>query len=209
MIRIILFVSILFLLLIQSISAQNNFSVTLSGGYLHSAFDKAKLPYWENGFIVSVLSDYRLSNNLSVFISGSYQQHFFNQNLVTVAVPAVVGYRYSISGENSSVLKFSIGSKLYTISDSRVKPYLGFGIGVLFIDQGRVEITDWMEGSSDRNTNLYADTDRNFNLSQVNFRLGVEIEVIRGLNLVIDGKFVQSFDGLSYLPITAGIIFSL
>lgn len=207
--RIILFVSVLFLLLIQSISAQNNFSISVGGGYLYSALDKAKLPYWKNGFILSLSSNYRLSDNFSVFISSSYQQQFFNQNLLTVAVPTVVGYRYSISGENSSVLEFSIGSKLYTISDSRFKPYLGLGFGVLFIDQGRVEITDWMEGSSDRNTNLYADTDRNFNLAQVNFGLGVEIEFISSLNLVIDGKFVQSFDGLSYLPITAGIKFSL
>lgn len=207
--KVILFVSILFLLLIQSISAQNNFSVTLSGGYLHSAIDKAKLPYWENGFIVSLHSDYILSDNFSVFILGSYQQHFFNQNLVTFAVPAVVGYRSSVSGDNSSVFELSVGTKLFTLNDSRIRPYLGLGIGMLFINQGRVAITNWMEGSADRNTNLFANTDQNFNVAQINFGLGIEIEVVNNLNLVIDGKFVQSFDGLSYLPITVGIKFGL
>ena len=207
--RMILLVSILFLVLMQSISAQNNFSISIGGGYLYSAIDKAKLPYWENGFVVSLHSDYKLSDNFSVFILGSYQQHFFNQNLVTFAVPAVVGYKFSVSGDNSSVFDFSVGTKLFALNNSRIRPYLGLGIGILFIDQGRVEITEWMVGSAERNTNLFANTDQNFNMAQLNFGLGVEIEVFSSLNLLIDGKFVQSFDGLSYLPITAGIKFSL
>lgn len=205
----ILFASILFLLLIQNISAQNNLSVSFGAGYLHSAQDKSNLPYWENGFIVNLNSDYRLSDNFSVFILASYQQHFFNQNLVAFAVPRVVDYRFSVSGDNSSVFEFSVGTKLFPLNQSRIRPYLGLGIGMLFIDQGRVEITDWMEGSTDRNTNLFANTDQNFNVVQFNFGLGVELEVFSILSLIIDGKFVQSFDGLSYLPITAGIKFGL
>lgn len=200
-----LFVSILFLLLIPSISAQNNFSISVGGGYLYSAIDKAKLPYWENGFIIALNSDYRLTDQFSAFISTSYQQYFFDQNLVTFAVPRVVGYGYNLTGENSSVFEFSIGTKLFAISGSRIKPYFGLGVGVLFIDQGKVEITDWIEGYSERTTNLFSNTGQKFSTGQINLGLGVEIELVNHISLLIDGKYVQGFDGFSYIPITSSI----
>lgn len=203
--RIILFVSILFLLSMQSISAQNNFSISVGGGYLYSAIDKAKLPYWENGFVITLNSDYRLTALFSAFISISYQQYYFDQNLVTFAVPRVVGYGYNLTGENSSVFELSIGTKLFAISESRINPYLGLGVGVLFVDQGKVEITDWIEGNSERTTNLFSNTGQNFSTGQINFGLGVEIELVKHIALLIDGKYVHGFDGFSYIPITSSI----
>ena len=36
----------------ENVSAQNNFSFSLGGGYVSSALDKTKLPYWENGYLI-------------------------------------------------------------------------------------------------------------------------------------------------------------
>ncbi len=208
MIKIILIISFLLLFLIPNVSAQNNVSLTFGGGYLYSAMDKSKLPYWENGYLFNFSSDYKITAKIAIFISSSYQKHFFDENLVTIAVPAVVGYRFSINGENSSVIELSIGSKFYTTT-SKIKPYLGIGVGTLFINHGRVEITNWMEGSQNKSTNLYSNTGRNYNLAQFNLSLGLEINLINNLQLVFDGKIINGFSGPSYFPITTSIKYGL
>ena len=206
--RIILIVLFLSLFLVNNVSAQNNFSFSLGGGYVSSSLDKTKLPYWENGYLINLSSDYKITDKIALFFSSSYQQHYFNENLVSLVVPAVVGYRYSLSGESSSIFDFSIGGKLY-MTDTRIKPYLSIGTGLLLINQGKVEITNWMEGNPNKSTSLYSNTDNNFSLAHISFGLGLEIELIDIFQLVLDGKLINSFGGPSYYPLTASIKFGL
>ncbi len=202
---IILFLS---LFLIESASAQSNISFSFGGGYVFSAIDKTKLPYWENGYLINFSSEYKLTEKIALIFSSSYQRHIFNEHLVSFAVPAVVGYRYSISGENSSVFDFSVGGKLY-MSSSRIRPYLGVGAGLLLINQGKVEITNWMEGNPNKSTSLFANTDKNFSLAEMNFGVGLEIELINNFQLGLEGKLVHGFGGPLYFPLTASIRYGL
>ncbi|MEJ5351198.1 MAG: outer membrane beta-barrel protein [Melioribacteraceae bacterium] len=202
--RIILIIFFLSFFLIENLSAQNNFSLSLGGGYVSSAIDKTKLPYWENGYLINFSSYYNLTDKIALFFSSSFQQHYFNENFVNLVVPAVAGYRYSISGKNSSVFDFTVGGKLY-MTYTKIKPYLGIGTGLLLINQGKVEITNWMEGNPNKSTSLYSDTDKNFSLAQINFGIGLEIELIDNFQLVLDGKLINSFGGPSYFPLTASI----
>lgn len=190
--------------LIANVTAQNNIKVSIGGGYISSLIDNTKLPYWESGYTINISSDYAYSQNVSFFISTSYQKHFFNEKLLSIVVPAVIGYNYSVDGENSSLFEFSIGSKFYTNYTS-IRPYLGVGAGLLLINQGKVEFISWMEGSSHKSSSIYADTDKNYNLFQVNFGLGLEIEFIDNLQIVFDGRFVNTIEGPSYFPLTASI----
>ncbi len=206
--RITLIIFFLTLYLIENVSAQSNISFSFGGGYVSSAIDKTKLPYWENGYLINFSSEYKLTEKIALFFSSSYQRHIFNENLVSFAVPAVVGYRYSISGENSSVFDFSVGGKLY-MSSSKIKPYLGIGAGLLLINQGKVEITSWMEGNPNKSTSLYSNTDNNFSLAQINIEIGLEIELINNLQLGLEGKLISCLDGPSYFPLIASIKFGL
>jgi len=194
--------------LIENVSAQNNINFSIGGGYISSPINATKLPYWENGYSINISSDYEYSQNISFFFSTSYQKHIFNEKLLFIAVPAVVGYRYRINGENSSIIEISFGSKFYA-NHSSIRPYLGVGAGLLLINQGKVVITSWMEGNSHKSTSLYSDTDNNYNLFQVNFSLGLEIELINNFQIVLDGKFINSFEGPSYFPIAASIKFGI
>ncbi len=206
--RIILIIFFLSFFLIGNLSAQNSFSLSLGGGYVSSALDKTKLLYWENGYIINFSSDYKITAKITLFFSSSFQQHYFNSKLVNLVVPAVVDYRYSISGGNSSVIELSVGSRLY-MNNTRIKPYLGVGTGLLLINQGKVEITNWMDGNPNRTTSLYSNTDKNYNVAQFNAGLGLEFGIINNIQLVIDGKLISSFGGLSYFPLTASIKFGL
>jgi hypothetical protein len=194
--------------LVENVSAQNNINVSIGGGYITSPINSTKLPYWGNGYSINISSDYEFSKNISFFFSTSYQEHTFNEKLLFIVVPHVVGYRYSVNGENSSLIEISFGSKFYT-NHSKIQPYLGVGAGLLLINQGKVEIISWMEGSSYKSTSKYPDTDKNYNLFQVNFGLGLEIELINNFQIVLDGRFINSFEGPSYFPITASIKFGI
>lgn len=206
--RIILIIFFLSFFLIESVSAQSNFSISFGGGYVSSAIDKKKLPYWENGYFINLSSDYKITEKIALFFSSSYQRHIFNENLVSFAVPAVVGFRYSIRGENSSVFDFSVGGKLY-MADSRIKPYLGISTGFILINQGKVEITNWTEGNPNRTTSLYSNSDKNFSLAQINIGVGLEIGLIDNFQVVLDGKMVHGFGGSLYFPLTASIKYGL
>lgn len=206
--KLILIISLLLFTLNENVIAQNNISISVGGGYITSPINVTKLAYWEKGFSINILSDYELSKNISLFISSSYQRHFFNEKLLSISVPQVVGYRYSVNGENSSLIEISVGSKFYA-SYSTIRPYLGLGFGVLLIDQGKVEFTSWTEGSSNKSVSTFSGTDKNYNLFQVNFALGFQIELINNCQLILDGKFINSIEGPSYLPLTASIKFGI
>ncbi len=204
----ILLVFFLSLLLVSNLAAQNHFGISVGGGYVSTSLDKTKLPYWEDGYLIKFSTDYNLTEKIALFFSSSYQRHIFNKRLVSVGVPAVAGYRYSLRGENSSVIDFSVGGKLY-MSDSKIRPYLVIGAGLLLINQGKVELTNWMEGDPTRTTSLYANTDKNYSLGEMNFGAGLEIELINNFYLGIEGKLVSCFDGLSYFPLAASMKFGL
>ena len=206
--KIILIIPIFLFLLGQNVFAQNNFSVQFGGGYIFSSIDKDKLPFWENGFLFIFSTEYKFSDKVLFFISSSYQKYIFDKRFVTLVVPEVVGYRFSINGENSRLLEITLGSKLFA-TNSKFKPYLGIGIGALFLKQGRVEITDWMEGEQNKSTHLYSNTGRNFNLAQFNIGIGLEINLINNFQLVLEGRMVNSFNNFSYFPITTSIKINL
>ena len=44
------------------------------------------------------------------------------------------------------------------MSSSRIKPYLGVGTGLLLINQGKVEITNWMGSVIPTNQQIYLQT---------------------------------------------------
>ncbi len=197
-------ISLLFMLLffVPDITAQSKVSFSLGGGYVPFLPENTKLPYWNGGYLINFSSEYKLSENAGLFFSTSYQKNNFDESLVTFAVPAVVGYRFDVTGENSSVYEFSIGGKIYS-RGSMIRSYFDIGTGLLLINQGRVEIIHWMEGSPNRFENLYQDTGKNYILAQFNLGLGVEIELYKSLKLDFDGKMMYSFNGPSYFPVTA------
>ena len=206
--RIIFIIFFLSVFFISEVSAQNKFSFSLGGGYVTSALDKTKLPYWEDGYLINFSSDYKVTKEISIFLSSSFQQNYFNSKLVDIVVPAIAGYRYSISGEKSNIIELSVGSRLY-ISDTRVKPYLGIGTGLLIINQGKVEITNWMEGNPNRSTSLYSNSNKNYNVAQINIGLGFEVKIINNFNLVLDGKLISCFGGPTYFPLIASVKYDL
>lgn len=202
------FIFIVSLFFFQNLSAQSNLSFSFGGGYVCPPVNSTKFFYWTDGYSINISANYKLTNELSASLNTAYQQHNFDESNLELISPAVLGYHYEVNGKNSSIIDLSVGAK-FLFSKSIIKPFLGFGGGLLFINLGKVELIQWMGGDSNKTTNKYSDTDINYNIFQINFCFGTEIEFFSKLSLVLEAKVVKGFKGPSYYPITAAVKFIL
>ena len=192
----------------QNVPAQSKLSLSVGGGYVCPPVNSTKFYYWSDGYSFNISLNYKIASELSSFINTSYQQHYFNQNQLEIVTPAVLGYNYDVNGTNSSIIDLSVGAKFY-FSKNLIKPFIGFGGGLLFINLGKVELIQWMDGDSNKTTNKYSNTDFNYNIGQINFSLGTEIELLKELSFVLEARVVKGFSGPSYYPLNAAIKFVL
>jgi opacity protein-like surface antigen len=204
--------SIILFLLIQTLPAQNRFSISLGGGTLFSSIetisssvDQTKLPYWNNGYLITMSGEYKMSDKLSLYLSTSWQKHYYHENLVQFAHVALAGYDYSISGEKSTLYELSAGGRFY-LSESNIKPYVGIGIGTLLINQGKIEISSWIGSNTNKWVNLWQDSDKTYLLMQINLNIGLEYNLSQNLSLVLNGQLITGlWDGPLYFPVTTSL----
>jgi hypothetical protein len=195
--------------LFQNTPAQNKYSVSAGGGYISSSIDQTKLPYWKNGYLVNLSAEYKMSDKLSLFLSSSWQKHLFQENQVNIVLPAVVGISSRGTGENSTVLEFSGGTKFY-LTDTRIKPFVGVGLGALYISQGKVGNQIGMHGIYYTPVNIFSDSDKNYLLAQFNLNLGLEFNLINNLSLLVNGQIMFGLiHGPIYFPLTSSLKFAL
>jgi opacity protein-like surface antigen len=205
-------ISVILFLFIQNAPAQNRFSVSLGGGYLFSSIDpvstsadQTKLPYWNNGYLINLTGEYKMTDKLSFFLSTSWQKHYYHENLVQFYHVEIAGYDYSISGEKSTLYELSAGGKFY-LSESWIKPYIGVGIGALLINQGKIEISSWIGSGSTKNVDLWQDSDKTYLLMQINLNVGLEYNLFQNLSVVLNGQLVTGlWDGPIYFPVTTSL----
>jgi len=199
---------IILLFIFQNLSAQSNLSFSVGGGYVCPPVNSTKFYYWSDGYSFNISFNYKIASELSVFLNSSYQKHYFNESQLEIVTPAVLGYNFDVNGTNSSIIDLSLGTKFY-FSNNLIKPFIGFGGGLLFINLGKVELIQWMDGDSNKTINKYSNTDFNYNIGQISFSLGTEIELFKELNFVLEAKVVKGFNGPSYYPLSAAIKFGL
>ncbi len=207
--KIIIVVSI-FLFFSQIFFAQSNISISIGGGYLVSPNSSNKLQYWADGYSINLSIEYLLKENISLSFGSSYQNHFFDEGLLQLAAPDVLGYRYTINGENSESYDLSFKGRIYT-SSSFIRPLLSLGAGVLFINQGNIVETNWMEGNENsKHSFSLRGSNNNYFVGQFSVGTGVEFSFNNNLKILIEGNLVSSFnDGVTYFPIITSIKFGL
>lgn len=187
--------------------AQQKVEFLIGGGYVTTSVDNSKLPYWENGFLVDASANYDITNNTSLFFTSSFRRFSFDPDRVNRTAPDVLGYRSSVSGEGTSVIELSAGSRFYR-GKPGIRPYVEFGSGIMIINQGKVYQTSWMEGSQDKTTRQNSNSGNSYVIAQANLGLGLEVTV-HNLKLVLDWEMVKGFGGPMYFPLTTGVKFSI
>ncbi len=208
--NVIFLVVTIFLFFSQIFFAQSKINISVGGGYLLSSNSSDKLQYWNDGYSINLSIEYLIQENISLSFGSSYQNHFFDESLLQLAVPAVLGYRYTIEGENSKSYDLSFKGRIYT-SSSFVRPLLSLCVGALFIDQGNIIETNWIEGNeSSKNSFSLRGSNNNYFVGQFSVGTGVEFSFNNSLKILVEGNLVNSFnDGITYFPITTSIKFGL
>lgn len=202
--------TILFLILLiisTNLSAQSNLRFNFGSGYVFSGLDNTNLKHWKDGHLFQLSSDYKLSDNIALSASLSYQEMYFTQENLELVHLHSFWFKYSIYGENSSMYGLSLGGKFFA-GYSIINPYLGIGAGWLYMKRGLVEVKSRHIEMAIEFSEKYIEEDY-FHFAQVNFSIGAEIILKNDLKLILDGKFLKSINGPDTFPITASLNFGI
>ena len=201
----------LFILSSQLNYSQSKISFSIGGGYLASLNSSERLQYWNNGYSINFGIEYLTNSNFTLSASTSYQKYYYDEKLLQLTAPTVVGYRMQVNGENTEVYELSLKAKVYMSSSSFIRPLISIGTGVLAITQGNVILTSWMDGNETAKSSVtLKGSNNNYILGQYNLGAGLEIQISNNMHLLIEGSFVGCFNnGLSYFPITTSLKFGL
>ena len=190
--------------LIQNGFSQNRFTISLGGGYIPPKLSDEKLTYWDTGSLFGLSAGWQVSNKTEMVLSASYQKHQYADKHRGGIVPAVFRQLISKHTENSTVYDLSLATR-WTMSSKQIKPFIGTGVGLLLIDQGKIEATYQMDSNSDPTTTVYSDSDKEYTVAAFNLDLGYEIGLKENVALVLEGELIVGFNGPIYTPITAAI----
>lgn len=193
---------------IQNGFSQNTLSLSLGGGYIPPKLADEKLAHWNTGSLFDLSAGWQVTENMALIFSASYQKHLYDEDHRGTIVAQVVSRLISRQTENSTVYDLSLATR-WTMSSKKVKPFIGAGLGLLLIDQGKIEVTYQIEGTPNNITTVYSDSDKNYAVAAFNLDLGYEIELKDNIALVLDGKLIVGLNGPSFIPVTAAIKFGL
>jgi len=200
----------LFLFIPQIFYAQSKINISVGGGYLVSPNSSDKLQYWSNGYSINLSIEYLSKDNISFSLNSSYQNHFYNESLLQLAAPDVLGYRFKVEGENSRTYDLSLKARIY-MSSFFIRPLISIGTGILSIEQGNIVETNWMEGNENsKNTFSLRGSNNNYLVGQFSIGSGIQFALNDNFKMLIEGCVVSVFNNnLVYFPITTSIKFVL
>lgn len=203
--RINIFSFILVFIFIGRNTAQNRFDVSLGGGYISPQPGESIIQFTNNGYLINFSLGYKVTNRLSLYFSSSYNNLIYNNEPIPITVPALAGFHYKTTVENSTIYEFSLGGK-YFLLDSRIRPYFAAGIGALYMNIGKVEFFSSSGNNFTNSEEIYHNAlDDNF-IFQVNAGFGSEIYLTHGLSLLLDVKIVSGLSyGVTYFPLSTSV----
>jgi hypothetical protein len=188
--------SILIIIPFYHIHSQHIFSLEVGGGYTNNIFRTNELEYWDNGYVISLNTNYAISSNFIFTQTISYQNYFFNNSSYSLGLvlPAIYSFRIGESnGENSQLYEFSVGIRSLTPLYF-FKTFASVRAGVYYVSQGlistEVEFTDIGTGNSSIR-NYTAGGDQFFR-GLFSLGLGGIFSLANNLNLVLEGKLTTT-----------------
>ena len=201
----------LLLLSLQSIYPQSKLNISIGGAYLATSHPSEKLQYWNNGYSINLNLEYFLNDNFALSVGTSYQIFLYDENLLQLITPDVLGYRMQVDGQNTEAYELSLKAKYYLPQLSFVHSFLSVGTGFLLINQGNIILTSWMDGNEvAKGLISLSGSSNNYLLGQFSIGTGIEIQLIKSINLIVEGNYLSSFNyAFTYFPITTSIEFGL
>ncbi len=145
--------------------------------------------HWDTGWLVNLTGSMRLVDKFDFTASLVYQNLKFNASNVGIASLAIVGIRHKIEGTNSQVFQALVGIRA-VMSKGFVHPFLSLKGGVIYVDQGNIIVTNWMEPLPDEiHTYPYRGSGGNYVKGIASMGFGLMLELITNLNLVVEGNY--------------------
>ncbi len=130
------YIFLLVIFLVSSTSlAQNVFRLEIIGGASLNGT-------WGSGWSIGTGGVYRIGKGIDLAADAIYHRYPYRAENLHMVVPAVYGYRSSVSGQASSVIEGSIAVRFFS-SNSFISPFLSLRTGVYFMHIGEVVVSEW------------------------------------------------------------------
>ncbi|CUS76396.1 hypothetical protein JGI14_100127 [Candidatus Kryptonium thompsonii] len=204
----------LLVFILQSVSqAQSDIWVELNAGVSsvsESNSANSILRYWDGGWKVGGAVSYVVSQDIQLVASVGYSRLRYSGKGPTLAIPDVVGFRMSITGDASHIYEASIGTRLF-MSHCFVKPFISIRGGIQYTRVGEIRITTWMEQNPQNTltTRVYSSSGTSFSKPFAFVGFGVGAPINSSVNVLLEGAFTLTFDGLQPYYLISSIFATL
>lgn len=188
---------ILILLVVFSFPTFAQISLSISAGINPqeiSLYDHASSygdnAYWNNGFTIGIIGDYRLSDHFFVSASFQYSHYNFDRYANTsISIPEII-FR-SAEGEDSKIWTSFIEAKYFTSPSSRFKFFIYSGFGLTLEKLGTVKTTflNMMQGGE---VNYTTDSEKN-NYLVHSLGLGVRAFILLNIFTEISVSYYSNY----------------
>lgn len=207
------FISIILIIPFYNIHSQQIFSLEIGGGYTNNIFRTNELEYWNNGYVISLNTNYAINSNFVFAQTISYQNYFFNNSSYSIGLvlPAIYSFKIGeTNGERSQLYELSLGIRSLTPLYF-FKTFASVRAGVYYVDQGlintEIEITDIGTGNS--SVRNYTTGGDQFIRGLISVGFGGIFSLTNNVNLVLEGKLTTTVsDIIMNTSITSHIQYS-
>ncbi len=199
----------LLVFILQSVSqAQSDIWVELSAGFSsvsESNSANSILRYWDGGWKVGGAVSYVVSQDIQLVASVCYSRLRYSGKEPALAIPDVVGFRISITGDASHIYEASIGTRLF-MSHRFVKSFISIRGGIQYTRVGEIRITTRWERLT---TYVYRPSGTSFPKPFAFVGFGVGVPINSSVNVLLEGAFTLTFDGLQPYYLISSIFATL
>jgi len=174
-------------------SSQTRFHFEIGGGYASNTLSTGVLSNWEGGWSINVAALYDLTACLQLTARTSYQRYGYTGHSFGLVAPDVYGLRSTADGDETHVYELSLGARF--VDKTKVKLFFTLRGGLLWIDAGRIRISQRLLNSPDiLNVSNYPGSGELLRKGFVLVGSGFIAPITNGLNLVLESGLLSTFD---------------
>jgi len=197
--------------LVVQVKAQTDFRLQLIGGASLNTLSTGIFSNWKNGWMVGGGVSYPLNSSIEFSLNATYSRYPYQGDrlqLVTpdLVMPAVVGFRLSVSGKPSSNIEASLTTRLFA-SRSFIKSFLSVTTGLYHYDIGEIVISSWYESTPNIvSRSIY----RNSGVSTIKgfaaLGFGFAMPLNSSVLVLFEGRLTHAFNfGTDFIPLITTI----
>ncbi|MCX6145567.1 MAG: hypothetical protein NTZ35_20360 [Ignavibacteriales bacterium] len=198
------------LTLSQLLNAQGNFRLQVVGGGSLNSPTTGVFSNWGDGWTLGGGFSHSISPSIDLALNIGYARYPYQGRNLQLAFPAVVGLRWSISGQSSNVIEASIAARVST-SALFIDPFLSLTTGLYRFNISEIIISTWFDSSpQNMSRSTYIGSGVSTTRGFAAIGAGFSIPLGSSIRVTLEGRFAQTFHSKEiFVPLLTTVQFDL